>query len=46
MGKLLALWIEYQNQRNLPVNLGIIETKTKSLYDDPKAEEEGNWKEK
>lgn len=45
MEKLLALWIEDQNQRNVPVSLAVIQTKAKSLYDDLKAKEGGCSKE-
>lgn len=30
--KMLAIWIETQNQRNCPVNLGLIQSKALSLY--------------
>jgi hypothetical protein len=37
MEKMLAIWIEDQNQHNDPVNLMILQPKAKSLSDDLKA---------
>jgi hypothetical protein len=33
---LLAIWVEDQNQRNVPVSLMVLQRKAKSLFDDLK----------
>ncbi|KAG6927996.1 tigger transposable element derived 1 [Chelydra serpentina] len=39
MEHLLSLWIEDQNQRNIPLSLLVIQTKAKSLYDNLKRDQ-------
>uniref|UniRef100_A0A8C0IWK5 HTH CENPB-type domain-containing protein n=1 Tax=Chelonoidis abingdonii TaxID=106734 RepID=A0A8C0IWK5_CHEAB len=39
MERLLSLWIEDQNQQNLPLSLLVIQAKAKSLYDNLKIDQ-------
>jgi len=37
MERLLVIWLEDQNQRNMPISLGLVQEKARSLFNDLKA---------
>jgi len=37
MEKLLVIWLEDQNQRNIPISLGLVQEKARTLFNDLKA---------
>nr|XP_033817702.1 tigger transposable element-derived protein 1-like isoform X1 [Geotrypetes seraphini] len=42
MEKLLIVWLEDQNQRNIPISLSLVRAKARSLFSDLKAREEND----
>nr|XP_033817050.1 tigger transposable element-derived protein 1-like [Geotrypetes seraphini] len=42
MEKLLIIWLEDQNQRNIPISLSLVQAKARSLFSDLKAHKEND----